>query len=100
MAGSERNDNPTFSSLRQSIGLVLFLMWSEFFRRAIEAGLVFIPSERFDNAVRALFWAIKELFWWRVITVFCGLLLAFVAESTIGRSFGRCLQWIKVGTTT
>jgi hypothetical protein len=99
MAGSEK-DSITFSSLRQSIGLILFLMWSEFFRRAIEAGVVFVPSEWFANAIRALFWAIKELIWWRVIAVFCGLLLAFVAESAIGRSLGRRLPWFKVGTTS
>jgi hypothetical protein len=95
---SLEKDSTTFCSLRQTIGLILFLMWSEFFRHAIEAGVVFIPSERVANAVRALFWAIKELIWWRVIAVFCGLLLAFIADSTIGRSFGRYLRWFKVTT--
>ena len=81
--------DPARSLLHQSVALVLFLMWSEFFRRSIDAAVFLVPSERFANTARILFWAIKELIWWRVIALFCGLLLGFVAESSTGRLLVR-----------
>lgn len=67
--------------LRQGIGLIVFLMWSEFFRHAINVLVPVLPAGRITNGIPALFWVIKELCWWRLIALFCGLLVSFFAES-------------------
>lgn len=69
--------------LRQGLVLIVFLMWSEFFRRGIHAlTLLLLPQgSPWIGYPEALFWAFKELVWWRVMALFCGLLLGLFAES-------------------
>lgn len=71
--------------LRPCIGLILFLMWSEFFRNGLHDVITLLPPGRLSTGIEILFWAVKELIWWRVIAVFCGLLLQFVCASPSGR---------------
>lgn len=68
---------------RTAIGLVLFLMWGEFFRHLV------------DNLAPApgpfLFWLGRELAWWAVVTLLGGLLACFVVESETIRSLAATL---------
>lgn len=68
---------------RTAIGLILFLMWGEFFRHLV------------DNLAPApgpfLFWLGRELAWWAVVTLLGGLLACFTLESETIRSLAATL---------
>jgi hypothetical protein len=85
--------------LKPCIGLILFLMWSEFFRNHLHNVVAaLLPSGNTSLGIEILFWVVKELIWWRVIAVFCGLLLQFVSTSPSGR-FLRSLPGLRPSTT-
>jgi hypothetical protein len=69
---------------KSTLWFVLFLMWSECFRLMVEGGAALLPPGRLAMGIPAVFWGLKELIWWRVVAVFVGLLLAFVADTPIG----------------
>jgi Na+/H+-dicarboxylate symporter len=46
-----------------------------------------------------VFWAFKELMWWRVIGLFCGLLVGFFAEAPSAHFILRRLPWIRIAST-
>jgi hypothetical protein len=87
------------SWLRQGLGLIPFLMWSEFFRQTIDIGVTFLPAGRITNGIPVVFWAFKELMWWRVIGLFCGLLVGFFAEAPSAHFILRRLPWIRIAST-
>jgi hypothetical protein len=66
-----------------AIGLVLFLMWGEFFRHLV------------DNLAPApgpfLFWLARELAWWVVVSLLGGSLACFALESETVRSLANAL---------
>jgi len=68
---------------RTAIGLILFLMWGEFFRHLV------------DNLAPApgpfLFWLGREMAWWAVVSLLGGLLACFVLESETVRGLAATL---------
>jgi len=68
---------------RTAIGLILFLMWGEFFRHLV------------DNLAPApgpfLFWLGRELAWWAVVSLLGGLLACFALESETVRGLAAAL---------
>ncbi len=57
------------------IAATLFVMWKEFFRHGLYAGLDFVPNERLHEIVEAAFWLGRELIWWWLITGLAALAL-------------------------
>jgi hypothetical protein len=51
----------------QTIATVLFVMWDEFFRRAIHAMVVLFASDELRSRVDIFFGAGRELSWWWLI---------------------------------
>jgi hypothetical protein len=68
---------------RSAIGLILFLMWGEFFRHLV------------DNLAPApgpfLFWLTRELAWWVVVSLLGGFLACFALESETVRNLAAAL---------
>lgn len=66
-----------------AIGLILFLMWGEFFRHLV------------DNLAPApgpfLFWLARELAWWVVVSLLGGSLACFALESETVQSLANAL---------
>lgn len=81
--------------LWQGICLIIFLMWSEFFRVNIDAIVTMLPQGRITIGLPLVFWAIKELMWWRVIALFCGVLGAYLATSASVQLVLQRLPWLK-----
>lgn len=73
--------------LQPCVGFVLFLMWSEFLRHVLAQW----PPGRLAGAIQVLFWVAKELIWWWVIAVFCGLLLQLVGKTPSGHMLTRMI---------
>jgi hypothetical protein len=79
---SEPSVTSVAGTFRQGAGLTLFVMWSEFFRRAVDfatdiSGLRSIVV----ILARTLFWAALQLAWWRLIALFVAILIAFALDS-------------------
>jgi hypothetical protein len=63
--------------------VVVFLLWSEFFRMAIEHLLAPILGESGTFPFRLSFWLLRELLWWWLVGLLGGILLGFVCEAPI-----------------
>jgi hypothetical protein len=85
--------------LRPCIAVVLFLMWSDFFRHRVHDLSALLPSSLVADNVEMLFWAAKELTWWWVTAVFCGLLLHYVSISPAA-AFLRSLPGFRRATVS
>ena len=68
---------------RAAIGLILFLMWGEFFRHLVDS-LAPAPGP-------FLFWLGRELAWWAVVSLLGGLLACFALESETVRGLAATL---------
>jgi hypothetical protein len=68
---------------QSAIGLILFLMWGEFFRHLV------------DNLAPApgpfLFWLAREIAWWVVVSLLGGSLACFALESETVQSLANAL---------
>ena len=68
---------------QSAIGLILFLMWGEFIRHLV------------DNLAPApgpfLFWLARELAWWVVVSLLCGLLACFALHSKTVRNLAAAV---------
>ncbi len=62
--------------LSRLIAAVLFVMWDEFFRRALLAVTGGRPSDRLPM----LFWLLRELVWWWLIAGLAAIALCYVAR--------------------
>lgn len=71
---------PARRLLSYLIAAVLFLMWGEFFRTAIDAGLHAMLPGAAGNRLANLFWLLREFVWWWLIAG-----LSAVAASYIRR---------------
>jgi hypothetical protein len=76
---------PIDKTAADMVKAILFLMWSE----AIRQGMIrLFPaiglSPDLDNKIRAVFWLIRELVWWRVAGALLGIVLWFVLASECG----------------
>ena len=83
LALGRRRDGQRF---RATALMILFLMWGEMFREALEH-LSFSNDEaaRALQTVRVAFWFARELIWWRVIAALGGIVLSFVAHCEMAR---------------
>lgn len=80
--------------LKRTFGLaiwaVIFCMWGEFFRRALEKILNVIDPGRGDdspwNIVSLAFFAGRELVWWGLMAVAFAVILVFVLTSPLGKA--------------
>ena len=69
-----------------AVMMVVFLMWGEGIRQFLStaADRLGVP-ERFGSPVAIAFWFLRELVWWRVISLLGAILFWFVATSETGR---------------
>ena len=84
--------------VKQIVVLIVFLMWSEFFRNLIRVGAESLLPTKGAIAAEIVFWVCKELAWWRVIAVFCTLLVALVSELPTGRVVWQRFALFRVAT--
>jgi len=78
----------------QMIATVLFIMWEEFFRRALHAIATPVPSDGLSQA-EVFFWIGRELVWWWLIGGLTAIVLSYLrqlplAKDSIAR-FRHCL---------
>jgi hypothetical protein len=67
---------------RATAGWIVFLMWGEMFREALQHTSFDSPTKTaMWQTVKAAFWLFRELVWWRVIGELAGLLLCFVLQT-------------------
>lgn len=62
--------------------LIVFLMWGELFREALQH-IAPTNADPIWQTVKASFWLLRELVWWRVIGVLLGLLIGLVARAPL-----------------
>ena len=73
-----------------SLAGILFAMWGEFFRRAMNSALNHIGLPTAIPAPAAiLFWVARELVWWWIVSLFLALLFLFLSEAAAFRKLGR-----------
>jgi hypothetical protein len=66
--------------------LIVFLMWGECFRQALQHAKFGDPTAAFLlQTVKASFWLFRELIWWRVIGVLASIVIGFAVKSEMGR---------------
>jgi hypothetical protein len=73
----------------QMIAAVLFVMWEEFFRRALHAMISPVPGEGLSSRPEVLFWVGRELVWWWLVVGLGALVLSFFRQSPFAEIFGR-----------
>jgi hypothetical protein len=73
----------------QMIAAVLFVMWEEFFRRALHAMISPVPGEGLSSLPEVLFWVGRELVWWWLVVGLGALVLSFFRQSPFAEIFGR-----------
>jgi hypothetical protein len=73
----------------QMIAAVLFVMWEEFFRRALHAMISPVPGEGLSSRAEVLFWVGRELVWWWLVVGLGALVLSFFRQSPFAEIFGR-----------
>jgi hypothetical protein len=85
---------------RATAVMILFLMWGEMFREALEH-LTFANAEaaRALQTGRVAFWFVRELIWWRVIAALGGIVLSFAVHSEMARWLGLRLGVAGTGGT-
>lgn len=69
----------------QTIAAVLFVMWDEFFRRAIHALVVLFAGEEVRSRVDIFFWVGRELVWWWLIAGLFAIVLSYLRRTTFVR---------------
>jgi len=81
----------TRATLTQALMIVLFLMWEEFFRRALLYGVtgsvlgraLYHEAAGPGLALYALFWLIREVLWWRLAALLLAMLAIFGLRSEL-----------------
>ncbi|MGH6982036.1 MAG: hypothetical protein ACREFC_12595 [Stellaceae bacterium] len=81
----------------RTAALIVFLMWGEAFREALQHHVDPANQVAAWQTVKAAFWLFRELVWWRVIGALAGLLLCFAMSTEMARfAFGaRAAAWRK-----
>jgi hypothetical protein len=80
-------------SLRLTIVVVPLLMWEEGIRHSFEFGLRSIRTEDSIPGVPSIiFWVIRELAWWWVVSVLATIVILFAAQSPLGRQFAKAVR--------
>jgi hypothetical protein len=62
----------------QMIAAVLFIMWEEFFRRALHAVISPVPGEGLSSRAEVFFWVGRELVWWWLVVGLAALVLSYL----------------------
>jgi hypothetical protein len=65
------------------IAATLFVMWDEFFRRALMAGLSQVPSPALANHCAMLFWVVRELIWWWLIAGLAAVSICYLIRQPL-----------------
>jgi len=69
----------------QMIAAVLFVLWDEFFRRALHAIVAPIPSEELRTRAEIFFWVGRELVWWWLVTGLVAITLSCLLRTPLAR---------------
>ena len=69
----------------QMIAAVLFVMWEEFFRRALHATISPVPDAGLSSRVEVFFWLGRELVWWWLVVGLAALVLSHLRRLPIPR---------------
>jgi hypothetical protein len=69
----------------QMIAAVLFVMWEEFFRRALHAMISPVPGEGLSSRAEVFFWIGRELVWWWLVVGLAALVLSHLRGLPIPR---------------
>jgi hypothetical protein len=77
--------------LWRSAAMIVFLMWGEMMREAIDNTAAFYHVTEPVAPVRVAFWLGRELAWWYVVATLAGLLLCLAANSELGAAVMRRL---------
>ncbi len=84
-----------------TISAVPLLMWEEGIRNGFELGLRSIGLEdTIPGTPSIIFWAIRELMWWWVVSVLATTIALFAVHSPIGRQTTRVLHGLGIGGLT
>ena len=73
----------------QMIGAVLFVMWEEFFRRALHAMISPVPDAGLSSRVEVFFWIGRELVWWWLVVGLAALVLSHLRQSPLAQILAR-----------
>jgi hypothetical protein len=73
----------------QMIAAVLFIMWEEFFRRALHAVISPVPGEGLSSRAEVFFWVGRELVWWWLVVGLAALVLSYLRQSPFAAIVGR-----------
>jgi len=73
----------------QMIAAVLFIMWEEFFRRALHAVISPVPGEGLSSRAEVFFWVGRELVWWWLVIGLAALVLSYLRQSPFDAILGR-----------
>jgi hypothetical protein len=72
----------------QMIAAVLFIMWEEFFRRALHAVISPVPGEGLSSRAEVFFWVGRELVWWWLVVGLAALVLSYLRQSPFAAIVG------------
>ncbi len=73
----------------QMISTVLFVMWEEFFRRALHTMISPVPGAGLNSRAEVFFWIGRELVWWWLVIGLAALVWLFLRRSLRSETFGR-----------
>jgi hypothetical protein len=73
----------------QMIATVLFVMWEEFFRRALHAIVSPVPGAGLSSRAEVFFWIGRELVWWWLVVGLAALVLSYLRRLPLAEAFGR-----------
>jgi hypothetical protein len=68
---------------------VIFLMWEEFFRRALHAIAAPVANSGLNSRAEIFFWAGRELVWWWLIAGLAAVVVAVFRQVPVGRDSCR-----------
>jgi hypothetical protein len=71
------------------IAAVLFVMWEEFFRRALHAIVSPVPGAGLSSRAEVFFWIGRELVWWWLVVGLAALVLSYLRRLPLAEAFGR-----------
>jgi hypothetical protein len=76
--------------LRLTTAAVLFLLWEEGIRHSFEWGLRLTGVEdAIPGIPSTVFWVLRELVWWWVVSVLAAMVALFALQSPLGREAAR-----------
>ena len=76
----------------QMIVAVLFVMWEEFFRRALHAIASPVPGAGLSSRAEVFFWLGRELVWWWLVVGLAALVFSFLRRLPTAREIPSALR--------